>query len=151
MQKIRFEEAVKLIRARDQRFDQDAYLFLRDALDFTVQRIKSDEAEELRHVTGPQLLEGVRDHATKEFGPMAFTVLESWGVSCGEDIGSMVFQLIEVGAFGKSAEDSPEDFAGVLDLEEELTAPFRPKATAGEGDDLEFPDRQNQPATKPKA
>ncbi len=143
MQKIRFEEAIKIIRERDKRFDMDAYLFLRDALDFTVKELRSDEIEEHRHVSGPELLAGAKDYALKEYGPMALTVLESWGVHTGNDIGAMVFQLIDVGAFGKSPDDSPEDFMDVIDLEKDLTEPFRPKKT----DELPVPKRQNQPAT----
>ena len=149
MQKIRFEEAVNLIRKRDQRFDKDAYFFLRDCLDFTVKRQQSDDDldDEMQHVDGTELLQGVRDYALKEYGPMAYTVLESWGVKKGDDIGSMVFHLIDVGAFGKSADDSPEDFVGILDLEEELSAPFRPRnEVAGE-----ISPRRNQPATSSEA
>ena len=155
MQKIRFEEAVKIIRERDSRFDGDAYLFLRDALDFTVSNLRSEEMEEHRHVTGPELLAGVRDHALAEFGPMAWTVLESWGIKADSDIGAMVFQLIEVGAFGKSPEDSPDDFANVIELEKELTEPFQPRedvekpGNSQDGDNP--PSRQNQPATSPEA
>ena len=126
MQKIRFDEAVKKIRSSDQRYEADAYKFLRDALDFTVKRLRFDEAEEHRHVSGPELLLGFRDYSLQEFGPMAMMVLTRWGIRTGEDIGGMVFQLIDVGAFGRSEEDSPEDFSDVLDLEEELRAPFRP-------------------------
>ena len=75
---------------------------------------------------GPELLIGFRDFALREFGSMAMTVLARWGIRTGEDIGAMVFQLIDAGAFGKSDEDSPEDFRDVIDLEEELLAPFRP-------------------------
>jgi uncharacterized repeat protein (TIGR04138 family) len=126
MQKIRFDEAVSRIRKSDQRYDADAYAFLRDALDFTAKGLRFDEMEEHQHVSGPELLLGFRDFALQEFGPMALTVLTRWGVRTGEDVGAMVFQLIDVGAFGQSKEDSPEDFHDVIDLEEELRAPFRP-------------------------
>lgn len=126
MQKIRFDEAVNRIRRSDQRFEPDGYAFLRDALDYTVKSLQIDEMEEHRHVSGPELLFGLRDFALRDFGPMAMTVLAHWGIRTGEDIGAMVFQLIEVGAFGKSAEDTLEDFHDVFDLEEELRAPFRP-------------------------
>ena len=147
MQKIRFEEAVKIIRERDGRFDADAYLFLRDALDHTVKELRSDEMEEHRHVTGPELLHGTTEYALKEYGPMALTVLESWGITSGNDIGGMVFQLIEVGAFGQSPDDSPNDFMDVIDLEKELTQPYRPKKQVEEP--TENP--PSQPATKSEA
>jgi len=61
-----------------------------------------------------------------------------------------VFLLIEAGAFGRSEEDSPADFKDVLDLREELLAPFRPKrypvAERSDGSNNEPPSRGNQPA-----
>jgi len=129
MQKIRFEEAIRAIRENDQRFDFDAYLFLRDSLDFTLERFRSEESPEHRHVRGPEMLEGLREFALREFGPLAATVLENWGVRSCEDIGDMVFQLIGAGAFGKSEEDRPEDFAGLYDFDEAFREPFRPKRT----------------------
>ncbi|MBL9153160.1 MAG: hypothetical protein JNK37_11765 [Verrucomicrobiales bacterium] len=133
MQKVPFTEAVRAIRRKDDRFDADAYHFLRDALDFTVKKLRDGESEEHRHVSGPELLHGLRDYALKEFGPLSATVLESWGVTRCEDIGTMVFQLIEVGAFGKSDEDCPQDFSDVFDFDDAFREPFRPqRLTAGE-------------------
>ena len=127
MQKVPFDEAVRAIRKKDGRFDADAYSFLRDALDFTVRKLRENESEEHRHVSGPELLHGLREYALKEFGPLSATVLESWGVSRCEDVGDMVFQLIEVGAFGKSDEDQPQDFSGVFDFDDAFREPFRPR------------------------
>lgn len=128
MQKVPFEEAVRAIRKKDGRFDADAYSFLRDALDYTVRKLRDDESEEHRHVSGPELLHGLREYTLKEFGPLSATVLENWGVSRCEDVGDMVFQLIEVGAFGKSDEDHPQDFSGVFDFDDAFREPFRPRA-----------------------
>ena len=127
MQKVPFHEAIKAIRKKDDRFDADAYLFLRDSLDYTVKKLRGEESEEHRHVCGPELLEGLRDYALEEFGPLAATVLENWGITRCEDVGDMVFQLIEVGAFGKSDEDHPADFAGIFDFDDAFREPFRPK------------------------
>lgn len=127
MQKVPFDEAVRAIRKKDGRFETDAYLFLRDALDFTVKNLRGEESLEHRHVSGPELLHGLRGYILKEFGPLSATVLESWGIRSCEDVGTMVFQLIEVGAFGKSDEDCPEDFAGVYDFDDAFREPFRPQ------------------------
>lgn len=127
MQKIRFEEAIRSIRERDKRFDGDAYLFLRESLDFTLEELRGEESIEHRHVSGTELLEGLRDFSLREFGPMAATVLENWGIRSCEDVGEMVFQLINAGAFGKSDDDMPEDFIGVYDFDEAFREPFRPK------------------------
>lgn len=123
-----FEEAVAEVRRRDQRFPADAYTFLRDALDFTIRSLGREESGEDRHVNGPQLLAGFRDYAIREFGPMVPVVLADWGITCTEDVGRMVFNLIEVGVFGKSEEDSIDDFRDVFDFNDAFVVPFRPKA-----------------------
>jgi uncharacterized repeat protein (TIGR04138 family) len=137
MQKIGFAEALDSIVASDPRYQRDAYIFLRDALDFTTKRQKKIKGATVRHVTGPELLEGVRQYALKEFGPMVMTVFDNWGVHSCEDIGNMVFNLISAGIFGKTEEDSIEDFKKVYDFEEAFIKPFAParpaivKPTAG--------------------
>ena len=87
MQKVPFQEAVRAIRKNDPRFDSDAYAFLRDSLDFTVKKLRGEESEEHRHVCGPELLNGLREFALQEFGPLAATVLENWGITRCEDLG----------------------------------------------------------------
>jgi uncharacterized repeat protein (TIGR04138 family) len=77
-------------------------------------------------VTGPELLNGVRQYALKEFGPMVMTVFDSWGIRSCEDFGHMVFNLIGVGVFGKTEQDSIEDFKNVYDFEEAFVKPFAP-------------------------
>ncbi len=127
MQKIGFAEALDSIVAADPRFHRDAYVFLRDALDYTTKQQKKFKGATVRHVAGPELLEGVRLYALKEFGPMALIVFSHWGISCCEDIGKMVFNLIDAGIFGKTEQDSIEDFKSVYDFEEAFGKPFRPE------------------------
>src|SRR3954451_17960678 len=108
MQKIGFAEALDSIIATDPRFSRDAYVFLRDALDFTTKQQKKNKVTMVGHVAGPELLEGVRKYALKEFGPMVITVFSSWGINRCEEIGHMVFNLIDAGIFRKTDEDSME-------------------------------------------
>jgi uncharacterized repeat protein (TIGR04138 family) len=126
MQKIGFAEALDSIVASDPRYERDAYVFLRDALDFTTKQQKKAKGATVRHVTGPELLGGVRQYALKEFGPLVMTVFDSWGIHSCEDIGNMVFNLIGAGIFGKTEEDSIEDFKDVFDFEEAFVKPFEP-------------------------
>jgi uncharacterized repeat protein (TIGR04138 family) len=126
MQKIGFAEALDSIIATDPRFSRDAYVFLRDALDFTTKQQKKIKGTTVRHVAGPELLEGVRQYALKEFGPMVITVFSSWGINRCEDIGHMVFNLIDAGIFGKTEEDSMEDFKSVYDFQDAFVKPFAP-------------------------
>jgi uncharacterized repeat protein (TIGR04138 family) len=127
MQKIGFAEALDSIVRSDPRYHRDAYVFLRDALDFTTKQQKKAKGTSIRHVSGPELLEGLRQYALKEFGPMVITVFDSWGIRLSEDIGNMVFNLIGAGIFGKTEEDSIEDFRNVYRFEEVFVRPFAPE------------------------
>lgn len=126
MQQVQFEEAVAKILSRDKRFDPQAYFFLKESLDFTLKRV-TEGGGGSRHVTGKELLEGWRDLALQQFGPMAATLFKEWGVKSGSDVGAMVFLLIEEQMFGRQESDRPEDFAGIYDFEETFEVPFRPK------------------------
>src|SRR5207247_6683383 len=130
MQKIGFAEALDSIVTSDPRYGRGAYVFLRDALDFTTKQQKKIKGVSVRHVTGPELLDGVRRYALKEFGPMVMTVFDSWGVHSCEDVGNMVFNLIGAGVFGKTDEDSIEDFKNVYDFAEAFVKPFTPEKPA---------------------
>jgi uncharacterized repeat protein (TIGR04138 family) len=130
MQKIGFAEALDSIVKSDPRYERNAYVFLRDALDFTTKQQKKAKGTSVRHVSGPELLEGLRQYALKEFGPMVVTVLDSWGIHSSEDIGNMVFNLIGAGIFGKTEKDSIEDFRNVYDFQEVFVKPFAPEKPA---------------------
>jgi uncharacterized repeat protein (TIGR04138 family) len=130
MQKIGFAEALDSIVASDPRYQRDAYIFLRDALDYTTKQQKKTKGASVRHVAGPELLGGVRQYALKEFGPMVITVFSYWGIRSCEDIGHMVFNLIGAGIFGKTEEDSIEDFKNVFDFAEAFVKPFEPEKPA---------------------
>src|ERR1700738_889905 len=127
MQKIGFAEALDSIVARGLRYQREAYIFLRDALDFTTKQQKKAKGTTVRHVSGPELLEGVRQYALKEFGPLVVTVFDNWGIRSCEDIGHMVFNLIGAGIFGKTDEDSIECFKAVFDFQEAVVQPFAPE------------------------
>src|SRR4051812_40922971 len=122
----KFDEAIDQVLARDTRFDRAAYHFLRDALDFTL-KMRKKTCGTQGHITGAQLLEGLRQHALKSFGPMVTTVFEYWGVSRTEDFGAMVFSLVEVGIFGKTESDSIEDFKNAYTFHDAFVAPFQPR------------------------
>jgi uncharacterized repeat protein (TIGR04138 family) len=125
MQKFDFCEKLEHIVQQDPRFDREAYHFLRDALDFTIKaRKKARETD--AHVTGQQLLEGVRQYALKQYGPMVPTVFHFWGVRQCEDFGDMVFNFIRAGVFGKSETDSVDDFKGGYSFHDAFIAPYLP-------------------------
>ena len=128
MQKTSFAEAIEEIIAHDPRFDRDAYQFVREALDFTVKILKKNPQSPPahRHVSGQELLDGIRRHALDQFGPMSKTVLEHWGIKQCEDFGNIVFNMVEKGILGKTEKDSREDFKGGYSFEEAFVRPFQP-------------------------
>ena len=130
--KIGFEDAVDQIVTKDSRYARAAYFFLREALDFTVKELKRQRSERSgQHVSGPELLNGLRQYALDQFGPMVITVFEEWGVRRCRDFGNMVFNLIELGVFGKSDTDKPEDFEDQFQFEDAFVKPFLPAGSGG--------------------
>jgi uncharacterized repeat protein (TIGR04138 family) len=127
MQAMQFEQSVVSILKRDKRFDPHAYFFLKDALDFTLKRIAESNGGQARHVSGPELLAGYRDFALQQFGPMAGTLMEEWSIRKCQDVGDMVFHLIEEQVFGKQDSDKKEDFSEVFDFQAALAEPFLPR------------------------
>jgi len=124
MTDLPFRLAIQQSVDNDPRYHPHAYEFVREALNVAANLFS--EGKEDRHVTGQQVLEGVRTHALAEYGPMSFTILAEWGLNCGEDVGNIVYNLIAVGYFGKNDGDSIEDFAGGFQFEQALTEPFKP-------------------------
>jgi len=123
-------EAVKRIREKDSRFSAPAYDFVRRSLDQSLRKFVRAEDDKPAHVRGHQLLEGFRHLALQEFGPMAKTVLNDWGIeNCGQ-VGDIVFHLIQHGILGKSETDRPDDFQEIWTFTEAFVTPFQPqKAT----------------------
>jgi len=112
--------------AADARYHRDAYLVLKDGLEYTQRTLKREAGTRARHITGQELLEGLREYALKEYGPMALTVLAEWGIHRSEDFGEIVFNMVEHGILAKTETDSREDFRGGYDFEQAFRAPFRP-------------------------
>ena len=82
MQAMQFEQSVQRILGRDRRFDPQAYFFVKEALDFTLQRVAGGNGGQARHVSGQELLEGFRDCALEQFGPMASARLPAAATVC---------------------------------------------------------------------
>ncbi len=126
-----FEEAVRKSIALDPRFPPAAYDFVRDGLQVAVKKYRG--GDEMKHVTGQELLEGIKDYALDEYGPLALTILEQWGITKGLHVGNVVYNLIEVGYFGRSEGDSLDDFDNGFSFQEAFTAPFLPKSARNSG------------------
>jgi len=135
MQTVSFEEALEQLLTRDTRYHRDAYLFVRDALDHTRKLLDREQREtraakraqiEEQHVTGQQLLAGVRELALQSFGPMTIAVFEEWGIHACPDFGEIVFIMVEHKLLKKTERDSRADFEDGYDFYEAFRKPYLP-------------------------
>jgi uncharacterized repeat protein (TIGR04138 family) len=127
MQEVNFDELLDQILAKDTRYSRDAYTFVREALDFT-QKLAGKEARGvIRHVSGQELLDGIRQFALQQFGPMTATVFEDWGVKSCRDFGETVFNMVEIGLLAKTDQDTRDDFQNGYDFTEVFRKPFWPQ------------------------
>jgi uncharacterized repeat protein (TIGR04138 family) len=107
------EEILHRLQERDPRYDPRAYLLVLASLNHVMDRLT-----ERRHISGRELAEGLRDVAIQRFGLMARAVLAYWGMDSTEDVGRIVFALVECGVLVKQEGDRIEDFRGVFDFQE---------------------------------
>jgi len=108
------EEMLQKIQAlvdRNPKYKFEAYSFILAALHFVMSKVTPP-----RHITGREFCEGIREYAIDQFGPMARTVLEFWGIGETLDFGRLVFDLVEIGLMRKTDEDSLSDFKDVYDF-----------------------------------
>ncbi len=122
-----FDTVIGEIQKQDPRFKRGAYYFVRQGLDHTIRNLKDENPKrKTQHVSGQELLEGIREFALQQYGPMAYALLNQWGVNRCEDFGDIVFHLVEHRVLGKNEHDRPEDFSGGYDFHEAFVEPFLP-------------------------
>ncbi|MGH9175488.1 MAG: Minf_1886 family protein [Vicinamibacterales bacterium] len=111
------------------KYHPDAYKFVFMALQYTQERLGRSRApdadEERAHITGPELLHGIRELALKQFGLLTQTVFCAWGVSRTDDFGHIVFDLVERGEMRKTERDHVSDFYGIYEFEEAFDREYR--------------------------
>jgi uncharacterized repeat protein (TIGR04138 family) len=128
MQTLSFEEVLDQILTTDKRYARDAYLFVREALDHTQKAVvKEGKGGVVRHVTGQELLSGIREYALLQFGPMVITVFEEWGIRSCKDFGEMVFVMVEHSLLAKTDKDTRADFEAGYDFHETFRKPYLPQ------------------------
>ena len=94
-----------------------AYKFVFSALRFTQEQLGRDRSTEATgHISGPELLDGIRRLGLQHFGMMSIVVFKTWGIHSTDDFGKIVFQLIEAGEMRKTDDDQLDDFLGVYDF-----------------------------------
>ncbi len=115
------------------RFHRNAYHFVFSALQFTQEKLNRTAShvvhEEEAHINGPELCDGLRELALEKFGLLTKTVLRSWGVHSTDDIGRIVFELIERGEMRKTDHDVLDDFFEIYDFEDAFDRGYRVDVT----------------------
>ncbi|MBD3321540.1 MAG: hypothetical protein GF350_10650 [Chitinivibrionales bacterium] len=98
---------------KDIRYKPQAYAFVLNGLEFFIAKLS-----EKRHVTGQELSMGLADFAARQYGPLALTVLNNWGIYTTQDFGYIVYNLINISLLSKRPQDSVDDFENVFNLKE---------------------------------
>lgn len=124
------------------RYHADAYRFVFEALQYTQEKLQKPRGPMMRdsesgepedeeaHISGQELLQGIRELALKRFGLLTRTVFQTWGVQSTSDFGRIVFELVDRGEMRKTDRDSLDDFIGVFDFEDALDREYRIETSA---------------------
>ena len=128
MQTFSFDEVLDRILKSDSRYHREAYHFVREGLDHTQKIVGRSGKDEVRHVSGPELLEGIKEYGLKQYGPMAGALLEEWGVRSCRDFGEIVFLMVQSNLLAKTEKDSLDDFQEVYSFDAAFRQPFLPKS-----------------------
>ena len=101
------------------RYHRLAYVFVLEALNRAQAILGRPERKEAdQHVSGTQLLEDFREMAYEQFGGMALTVFKQWRMTSTNDVGHIVWELIDRGNMRKTEEDRITDFFDLYSFEE---------------------------------
>jgi len=114
------DNVVEAIYQTDPRYKTGAYEFVMEALSFTQRKF-----QRLRHVTGEELLEGIKELLIEKFGPMTLLVLHHWGIRESDDFGNIVFNLVNHRVLSKTQEDNIESFRNRFDFKEVFHHQYR--------------------------
>lgn len=112
---------IELLAECDGRYKKGAYLFIYDALQYTVDKLgKASLPKEQRHISGCDLLYGISEYGMDQFGPLTRSVFAHWGINATRDFGEIVFNLVKSNLMSKTDRDCIEDFTDVYDFAEEF-------------------------------
>ncbi|MSR51719.1 MAG: hypothetical protein EXS09_00320 [Gemmataceae bacterium] len=125
---MRHPEIAEIVR-RDGRYAYEAYEFMFEALSHTQRLhgrapVAGEEPGADHHVSGSEILKGVVSLARDEFGFLARTVFQQWGLRKTDDVGEVVFNLIEANLLSKTEMDHRSDFQDLFELDHALVDGF---------------------------
>lgn len=116
------DNIIEAICETDARYKRDAYEFVMEALGVAQKKFRRP-----KHVTGEELLGGIRELLLDKFGPMTLSVLEHWGIKTTEDFGNIVFNLVDKKVLSKTEEDSIDSFKKGYDFKEAFGNDYQKK------------------------
>jgi uncharacterized repeat protein (TIGR04138 family) len=121
-------DPLRKLALSDGRYSPEALRFLLESLDHAVKLAGKENAEGLaRHVTGQEVLSGMRSYASELFGPLAAHVWRSWGVKSTLDWGRIVFLLVDAGLLKRQDTDTIQDFQDGFDFDEAFVKSYKPE------------------------
>ena len=137
-------DQLRQVALRDGRYSPEAFTFLFESLEQAVRLAGKEGAQgSERHVTGQELLAGLREHAAESFGPLAAHVWRAWGIRVSIDWGRIVFLLVDEGLLRRKESDTLADFEPGFDFDSAFVESYTPPLPrsldpraggAGEGD-----------------
>lgn len=140
-----FTEIVDKIMQNDIRYRAGAYEFVNEAVSYTIRRLQREKkSKRERHVSGEELIRGLAEFAEEQFGPLAWNVLEDWGLVSGSAVGDVVFNMIHEGLLTAGENDSREDFNRFPNLKRLLRRYPKPSAKQPDGGSAPVIIKKNQ-------
>ena len=119
--------------AVDGHYSPEAFRFMFEALEHALVASGKEKAKgPERHISGQQLLKGMREYARQLFGPLAAQTWRAWGIHRSLDWGKIVFMLVEAGMLNRQDSDSLDDFDEDFDYEEYFVKSYRPGVTGND-------------------
>ena len=116
-----FLKDIEELADADGRYNKAAYLFIYDALQYTVEKLgKESLPKQQRHVSGQDLVQALSEYGMDQFGPLTASVFEHWGVRETRDFGEIVFNLVGANLMSKTEDDCIEDFTNVYNFDDEF-------------------------------
>ena len=112
-------DLIDRIRASGAPYAERAYLFVLASIEYL-----QSSLEARRHVSGAELAQACRELALVQFGLMAGTVFQHWGIYNTRDLGRIVFVLVDAGLLVTQPGDRESDFEDVYDFSDAFGASY---------------------------
>ena len=100
-------------RAENSPYSKEAFGLIGDVIKYAQALLRKEG-----NVTGSEILQAFRLRATVFFGKNAKAKLADWGIRQTEDVGVIIYRLVEAGLLAKQPTGLPNDFSNGYDFDE---------------------------------